>query len=102
MEELGGLLLPVVFLVILYVLLIRPQQKRRKEHQRMVTTASVGDDIVTIGGLHGRIIALSDDTMDIAVDADEDVVMRYERSSLGRIVQDEPDAADEPDEPDQS
>ncbi len=90
MEELGGLLLPLVFLVILYVLLIRPQQKRRKEHQRMVQDASVGDDIVTIGGLHGRIIALGDTTMDIAVDADEDVVMRYERSSLGRIVADEP------------
>ena len=98
MEELGGLLLPVAFLVILYVLLIRPQQKRRKEHQRMVTNATVGDDIVTIGGLHGRIIALSDDTMDIAVDADEDVVMRYERSSLGRIVQEEPDESEEPDQ----
>ncbi len=97
MEELGGLLLPLVFLVILYVLLIRPQQKRRKEHQRMVQEVSVGDDIVTIGGLHGRILALGDDTMDIAVDADEDVVMRYERSSLGRIVADEPadESADE-------
>ncbi|MFP4636653.1 MAG: preprotein translocase subunit YajC [Nitriliruptoraceae bacterium] len=93
MQDLGSLLLPLVFLVILYLLLIRPQQKRRKEHQQMVQSVSVGDDIVTIGGLHGRIIGLTDDAMDIAVDADEDVVMRYERSSLGRIVRDE----DEPD-----
>lgn len=93
MEEIGGLLLPLAFLAVLYLLLIRPQQKRRKEQQRMVQQVSIGDDIVTIGGLHGRVIALADDTMDIAVDADEDVVMRYERASLGRIVHDEGDDA---------
>ncbi len=86
MEQLGSLLLPLAFLGVLYFLLIRPQQKRRKEHEQMVRTLSVGDDIVTIGGLHGRVVGVDDATMDITVDADEDVVMRYERSSLGRIV----------------
>jgi len=85
-EQLGSLLLPLAFLGVLYFLLIRPQQKRRKEHEQMVRTLSVGDDIVTIGGLHGRVVGVDDATMDITVDADEDVVMRYERSSLGRIV----------------
>ena len=94
MEELGGLLLPIGFLVVLYLLLIRPQQKRRKEQERMVRALSVGDDVVTIGGLHGRVVALTDSTMDLAVDADEDVLVRYERSSLARIVGD--DAASVP------
>lgn len=89
MEELGGLLLPIGFLVVLYLLLIRPQQKRRKEQERMVRALSVGDDVVTIGGLHGRVVALTDSTMDLAVDADEDVLVRYERSSLARIVGDD-------------
>ncbi len=89
MEQLGSLLLPLAFLGVLYFLMIRPQQKRRKEHEQMVRTLSAGDDIVTIGGLHGRVVAVDDTTMDITVDADEDVVMRYERSSLGRIVADE-------------
>jgi len=85
-EQLSSLLLPLAFLGVLYFLMIRPQQKRRKEHEQMVKSLSVGDDIVTIGGLHGRVVAVDDATMDITVDADEDVVMRYERSSLGRIV----------------
>ncbi len=90
MEELGGLLLPLGFLLVLYLLLIRPQQKRRKEQEQMVRALSVGDDVVTIGGLHGRVIAVTDSTMDLAVDADEDVIVRYERSSLARIVNDDP------------
>ena len=94
MEELGGLLLPIAFLAVLYLLLIRPQQKRRKEQERMVRTLSVGDDIVTIGGLHGRVVALSEASMDITVDADEDIVLRYERASLARIVN-EPVVVDE-------
>jgi preprotein translocase subunit YajC len=88
-EELGSLLLPLVFLAVLYLLLIRPQQKRRKQQQEMVRTLEVGDDIVTIGGMHARVVALSDSTMDVTVDADGDNVMRFERSSLGRIVRDE-------------
>ena len=89
MDEFTGLLLPIAFLAVLYLLLIRPQQKRRKQQEHMVRTMKVGDDIVTIGGLHGRIVALSDDSMDIAVDADEDVILRYERASLARIVPDD-------------
>lgn len=92
MEELGSLLLPLVFLAVLYLLLIRPQQKRRKEQQEMVRSLAVGDDIVTIGGLHAQVVALSDSTMDVTVDADGDNVMRFERSSLGRIVRDEPES----------
>lgn len=88
---LGGLLLPLLFLVVLYMLLIRPQQKRRKEQQQMVSNLQVGDDIVTIGGLHGRVIGLGDKTMDIVVTADSDVVLRFERSSLGRVVRDDAD-----------
>lgn len=100
MEEFTGLLLPIAFLAVLYLLLIRPQQKRRKEQEQMVRTLEVGDDVVTIGGLHGRVVALTDTSMDIAVDADEDVIVRYERSALGRIVRDEraDDDADDADE----
>lgn len=90
MEELGSLLLPLLFLAVLYMLLIRPQQKRRKEQLEMVRTLEVGNDIVTIGGMHARVVALDDSTMDVTVDADGDTIIRFERSSLGRIVADEP------------
>ncbi len=91
MEDIGGLLLPLAFIAVLYLLLIRPQQKRRKEQQRLVSDLTIGDDIVTIGGLHGRVVGLDDGTMDIEVTADSDVVLRFERGSLGRVVHHEPD-----------
>jgi preprotein translocase subunit YajC len=88
-EGLTDLALPLVFLFVLYLLLIRPQQKRQKEQQRMVAGLQVGDDVVTIGGLHGQVKALTDDTMDLVVDRDG-TVLRFQRSSLGRVITDEP------------
>jgi preprotein translocase subunit YajC len=90
-EGLGGLLLPLLFLVVLYMLLIRPQQRRQKQHQQQVRNLEVGDDVVTIGGLHGRITALTDDTMDLLVT--DDLVLRYQRSALARVVRDDGDDA---------
>jgi preprotein translocase subunit YajC len=94
-EGAGSLLIMVLFIAALYLLLIRPQQKRRKQQQKMVSSLEVGDDIVTIGGLHGRVVALTETAMDLEVTADSDIILRYERSALGRVVRDEVPAEDE-------
>ncbi|MEX2533594.1 MAG: preprotein translocase subunit YajC [Nitriliruptoraceae bacterium] len=86
MDEFTGLLIPVLFLGLLWFLLIRPQSKRRKEHIELVNAVRVGNDVVTIGGLHGRVVAVGESTVDITVDADEDVVMRFDRPSIARIL----------------
>ncbi len=91
MEGFGGLLLPILFLVVLYLLLIRPQQRRQKEHRALVAGVNVGDDVITIGGVHGRVVDLGDDTMDLQVTGDDDVVIRFQRTSLARVVRDEPE-----------
>jgi len=85
------LLLPLAFLAVLWVLLIRPQQKQRKEQEASRRSLAVGDDVVTIGGMHGQVVDLPGDaTMDLLVcpgeDESQDVVLRYERAALGRIV----------------
>jgi len=85
-DEFTGLLIPVLFLGLLWFLLIRPQSKRRKEHIDLVNSVRVGNDVVTIGGLHGRVVAVGESTVDITVDADDDVVMRFDRPSIGRIL----------------
>ena len=58
----------VVFIAIFYFLLIRPQQKKAKEHQSMVTKLSAGDEVVTSGGILGKIVEVSDSfvTLEIA------------------------------------
>jgi preprotein translocase subunit YajC len=50
-----GLLFPIVLIVAFYFLLIRPQTKRAKEHKQMVEALKKGDEVVTGGGLLGRI-----------------------------------------------
>ena len=67
----GGIapiLMMVVFIAIFYFLLIRPQQKKAKEHQAMVTKLSAGDEVVTTGGILGKIVEVGDSfvTLEIA------------------------------------
>lgn len=56
----AGLMMQIVPIILIFVVfwffLIRPQQKRQKEHQKMVEALGKGDEIVTIGGLAGRIV----------------------------------------------
>ena len=65
-------LLPLVFLfVIMYFLMIRPQKKKDKQVQEMRRSLSVGDEIVTIGGICGKIVKTKDETIVIQVGADK-------------------------------
>ena len=58
--QFAPLLMMVVFIAIFYFLLIRPQQKKAKEHQAMVTKLSAGDEVVTSGGILGKIVEVGD------------------------------------------
>lgn len=46
----------------MYLVLIRPQRKKQKEEERMRNNIQVGDEIITIGGIYGRIVAIKDDS----------------------------------------
>ena len=54
------LLMMVVFIVIFYFLLIRPQQKKAKEHQAMLAKIAAGDEVVTSGGILGKVIEVGE------------------------------------------
>ena len=53
----------VFFVAIFYFIAIRPQRKKQKEEKQMRENLQVGDEIITIGGIHGRVISLKEDTM---------------------------------------
>ncbi len=63
----GSIWFMVIYLVIIfgamYLLMIRPQRKKQKEEKKMRENLQVGDEIVTIGGLYGRVISLKEDTI---------------------------------------
>jgi preprotein translocase subunit YajC len=82
----GGLptiLMMVAFMAIFYFLLIRPQQRKAKEHQAMIGKLAVGDEVVTGGGILGRIIEVGDAflTLEIA-DGVRIKVQRFQVTSL--------------------
>ena len=83
----GGGLMPFVmmgvFVVIFYFLLIRPQQKKQKEHQAMLSKIGEGDEVVTAGGILGRVISVGDQflTLEIA-DNVRIKVQRFQVTSL--------------------
>jgi preprotein translocase subunit YajC len=80
-----GSLIPLVLIfVIFYFLLLRPQIKRAKEHKKMTESLAKGDEVVTTGGLLGRIAKLDEDfiTLEIA----EGVSVKVQRSAIGSLM----------------
>lgn len=61
----------IVFIVIMYFFMIRPQRKKDKETQEMRNAIKVGDDIITIGGIVGKVVKVRDESLVIAVGADK-------------------------------
>ena len=83
----GGLfsLLPLVVIFILfYFLLIRPQQKRAKQHKEMVTALKKGEEIVTNGGLLGKVTDLDDNFITLEIDGDLNV--KVQRQSVAQVM----------------
>lgn len=66
-SALPSLLLPIVLIAVFYFLLIRPQQKKQKEHRQMVADLSTGDEIVTGGGLLGKVTAVGEQFLTVEI-----------------------------------
>jgi preprotein translocase subunit YajC len=84
----GGLISIIPFIlifVIMYFLLIRPQQKKLKEHQAMVTGLRRGDQIVTQGGVIGKITKVKEDG-EIEVEIAEGVKVRVIKSTITTVL----------------
>jgi preprotein translocase subunit YajC len=71
LDSIIGLLPIILMFVILYFLMIRPQMKRQKEHRALVEALSKGDEIVTSGGIVGKVTAVKDQYVSIEVSETE-------------------------------
>ncbi len=86
MEQLGGLLPFILMFVLLYFLLIRPQQKRQKAMREMHNNLKKGDKVVTIGGFHGIIDSIDEDT--VVLKAGDGSKLTYDRVAIREVVSD--------------
>jgi len=78
-------LLPLVLIfVVFYFLLIRPQAKRAKEHKAMVAALAVGDEVVTSGGILGKVTETGDQFL--TVEIAEGVRVKVQRHTVGAVL----------------
>lgn len=80
-----AMLLPfIIMFAVFYFLLIRPQQKKQKARNIMLASLKKGDKVVTIGGLHGTIVELTDDTVVLRVN---DVTkLTFDRAAVNTVT----------------
>lgn len=71
---------------IMYFLLIRPQQKKLKEHQQMITALRRGDQVVTGGGLVGKVTKVKDGENEVEVEIASGVQVRVIRSTITTVL----------------
>lgn len=84
MEGLTNFLPIIIMFAIFYFLLIRPQQKKAKQRNAMLAALKKGDKIVTIGGMHGTIQELGDDSVTLRVA--HNVNVTFDRGAINSVV----------------
>lgn len=75
----------ILIFAIMYFLLIRPQQKKVKEHQKMVEALRRGDQVVTAGGLIGKVSKVKEDG-ELEVELSEGVKVRVVKSTISQVL----------------
>ncbi len=79
--------LPLILIFgIMYFLLIRPQQKKMKEHQAMVEAVRRGDQVVTQGGLIGKVAKVKEGENEIEVELADGVKVRVVKSTIAQVL----------------
>ena len=85
MESFGQFIPLILIFGIMYFLLIRPQQKKAKVHQAMITALRRGDQVVTQGGLIGKVSKVKDDN-EIEVEVSDGVKVRVVQSTIAQVL----------------
>lgn len=81
----GNIVMLLMIMVVFYFFMIRPQIKRQKELKKFHEGLSIGDKVVTIGGMHGKILEVSDSTVLISVESGK---IRVDRSAISNSPED--------------
>ena len=65
-----SMLVPMIAIfLIFWLLLIRPQQRKQREQEQMLKSIEKGDDVITTGGLHGKVVGVTDETLTLEIAA---------------------------------
>lgn len=82
----------LIMFAVIYFMMIKPEQKKAKEKKSMISELKKNDKIVTIGGIHGTVSIVKDDTVQLKI-ADNTVV-RISKSAIGSVISDKKEEED--------
>jgi preprotein translocase subunit YajC len=74
----------LLIFIVFYMLMIRPQQRRVKEHQAAINAVKKGDEVVTAGGIRGRVTKVGDDEAEVEIA--NGVRVRVVKSTLSQVL----------------
>lgn len=83
--DISFIIMMAVIFAIFYFLLIRPQQQKQKEHKALLANLNHGDMVMTSGGIHGKVTALTDTV--VTLEVAEKVRIKVSRNYIGAVVQ---------------
>jgi preprotein translocase subunit YajC len=81
----SGIILILLMIALMYFFMIRPQQKQRKQHQDMMSNLHPGDEVVTIGRLHGKIDSINQADRTVTLDC-EGIYLTFDMVAIARVV----------------
>ena len=87
MEGLANLIFLAFIITLFYFLAIRPQKRRAEAHRALISAIDVGDEVVTIGGMHGTVRRIGDDEVELEVAPGTTV--RFLKQAVARRTSDE-------------
>lgn len=87
-QQLLGFLPIILMFVVLYFLMIRPQMKRAKEHKQMLEALSKGDEVVTAGGIVGKVAKVGDGyvTIEVGTRGEQAIEMQMQKSAIQTLL----------------
>lgn len=75
----------ILIFVIIYFLMMRPQIKKQKEKQKMLESLKKGDNVITMGGIHGKVVGFADEEKTVIVKVDDNVKLNIDKSAVNVV-----------------
>ncbi|MBS1214135.1 MAG: preprotein translocase subunit YajC [Proteobacteria bacterium] len=80
----AGLIFPIAILVVFFFLFVWPQQKRGREHKKLISALTKGNEVVTTGGLLGKVVDVDDNFVQLEVS--ENVFVHVQKHAIGSLM----------------
>ncbi len=76
----------IVIMVVIYFLMMRPQMKKQKEKQKMLEELKKGDNVITRGGIHGKVVGFTDENKTVIVKVDDNVKINMDKAAIEFVI----------------